>query len=482
MSQRLAKTGRALPAIRAVKNGLSPGRLLIAAAIFHLTVTAAVFGSGRFGLLPGTFNRDGIAVSFAPDGVMFHDGAAELSELLRRGDFGNWIAAHQPFHVRLYSICYAIFGPLVGKNIISAEPLNGSYYLAILALVFNLGRGAFGRRAGLLAAGAVALWPSLLLHTTQPLRDQLFIIGALAFVLIVLRWLTRTYTWPEALSRAALGGLTAVLVWLARDNMAVMLIAAGLLGAGLLALRQFAPGRVQAANLVGMALMLALVVGAMRVMPKFRPPEDRKGQYQNLVRQSVSGNLWERAVASVGLVRARFVYTYPDAGSNIDSDVQLDSFSDIVRYSPRAAAIGFFAPFPDTWFAPRRSVGSSAKALVGVETLMLYLVEVLAVCGLWLGRRRLAVWLLFLTSAAGMFVLGLVVVNVGALYRLRYLFLITLIVLAAGAVARALSRTGRWGDTAEDAPSGSEARPAQSSRPHLRQRLSAAGRAPDGPG
>jgi hypothetical protein len=356
MSRRLAETGRALPAIRAVKIGLSPARLLIAAAIFHLAVTTAVFGLGRFGLLPGTFNRDGIAVSFAPDGLMFHEGAAELSEILGRGDFGDWIAAHQPFHVKLYSICYALFGPLVGKNIISAEPLNGSYYLAILALVFNLGRGAFGRRVGLYSAVAVALWPSLLLHTTQPLRDQLFIIGMLTFVLIVMRWLTRTYTWPEALLRAAAGGLTAVLVWLARDNMAVMMIAAGLLGAGLLALRQFAQERVQVANLVGVALMLALVVGATRVMPQFRPPEDKKGAYQNLVKQSVSGNLWERAVASVGLVRARFVYTYPDAGSNIDSDVQFNSFADIIRYSPRAAAIGFFAPFPDMWFAPGRAV------------------------------------------------------------------------------------------------------------------------------
>lgn len=436
----MAKTGTAFAALRAVENGLSPVRLLIAATIFHLAVTVAIFGVGRFGFLPGTFNRDGIAVSFAPDGVMFHDDAAGLSEMLGRGDFGGWADEHQPLHVKLYSVCYTLFGAPLGKNIVSAEPLNLLYYLAILALVFNLGREAFGRRVGLLAAGVVGLWPSLLLHTTQPLRDQLFIVEMLAFVLILMSWLTRTYTWPRALMAAAAGALTAVLICLARDNMAAVMVAAGLLGAGLLGVRWIAEGRARAANLAGLALMLALAVGATLVMPKFRPPQDRKGTYQHLVKQSVSGNLWERAAARVGLVRVRFGYAYPDAGSNIDSGVQFNSFADIIRYSPRAAAIGFFAPFPDTWLTPGRAVGSSGKLLVGVENLMMYLVEALAIYGLWLGRRKLAAWLLFLISAAGIFMLGLVVVNVGALYRIRYLFLIMLIILAAEGTVRALGR------------------------------------------
>ncbi|MCA1567055.1 MAG: hypothetical protein LC803_15680 [Acidobacteria bacterium] len=124
----MAKTARAFAAIRAVKNGLSPVRLLIAATIFHLALTVAVFGLGWFGLLPGTFDRNGIAVSFASDGVDFHDGAAKLSEMPGRGDFSGWVSEHQPFHVKLYSICDTLFSALLGKNIISAEPLNVFYY------------------------------------------------------------------------------------------------------------------------------------------------------------------------------------------------------------------------------------------------------------------------------------------------------------------------------------------------------------------
>jgi hypothetical protein len=40
-------------------------------------------------------------------------------------------------------------------------------------------------------------------------------------------------------------------------------------------------------------------------------------------------------------------------------------------------------------------------------------------------------WLIFLTATAGLIGLGLVVVNAGALYRLRYVFWIMLIIIAA---------------------------------------------------
>ena len=40
-------------------------------------------------------------------------------------------------------------------------------------------------------------------------------------------------------------------------------------------------------------------------------------------------------------------------------------------------------------------------------------------------------WLLFLVATIGMLALGLVVVNAGALYRIRYVFWMMLIVIAA---------------------------------------------------
>ena len=72
-------------------------------------------------------------------------------------------------------------------NILTIEPLNLIYYLAILILVFKLGEAVFDYRAGLIAAGIVALWPSFLLHTTQLLRDPLLVLAVLVVIWTITR-------------------------------------------------------------------------------------------------------------------------------------------------------------------------------------------------------------------------------------------------------------------------------------------------------
>lgn len=51
----------------------------------------------------------------------------------------------------------------------------------------------------------------------------------------------------------------------------------------------------------------------------------------------------------------------------------------------------------------------------------------------------MSAWLLALSCAAGTTALGLVMPNVGTLYRLRYAFWMLLVVLAAGGAARFIS-------------------------------------------
>jgi hypothetical protein len=334
-------------------------------------------------------------------------------------------------------------------------------YLATLTLVFHLSQEISNRRGGFLAAAVVALWPSFLLHTTQPLRDPLFVAGMLAFIFVNVRLLSRDFPWGSALLTALSGGLVAAIVWLSRDTMQEVLMATSGIAGALLLIRQFgnnyfhagsgssAPGwRTRAPTLVGMALLIVFSVGIPRILPKFRRPDrndpanstSRDDIWQNSRRkmrdtlveqQPSSANPWSLFVARVGKLRRGFVVEFSDAGSNIDSDVQINSTVDFVRYLPRAAMIGFFAPFPKMWFVTGHQVSWSGRLLSGVEMLAIYLVEVLAILELWNGRRRLAVWFLWLVAAMGMISLGLVVINMGALYRLRYCFVILLITLAS---------------------------------------------------
>ena len=410
---------------------VTPARLLLVAGLFHIALAVSVFTLGRAHVLPGTFDQNGNAISVAPDTVGFHDGAVGLAEMLGHGDFARWAAEHQPFHVNVYSICFLLFGRLVGENILTAEPINVGCYLAVLTLVFALGRDAVNRRVGLLAAIIVALWPSFLLHTTQLLRDQFFIIGMLALLVITQRWLTRDHTWTEALLAGGTGGLLAMFIWLARDNLALVMVATAIIGATLVFVRQVRERRILTANVAGMVLMLLLTITATQIFPRYRNPEkSRKQAIIEPITQRMSVTPWGRVAAYITALRIRFILTYPDAGSNIDSDLQFNRTRDVLFYLPRAAEIGFFAPFPKMWFTPGKQVGSAGRLLMGIETLFIYLAEALALYGFWKGRGRYSFWLLFLVSTLGMIALGLVVVNVGALYRIRYLFMLMIIILA----------------------------------------------------
>lgn len=432
-----------------ISGWFSPRHLLIAGAIFHLVVTMSIYGLGRYGLLPGTFDTNGIAVSFATDGIELREEAAKLSDDLTSGRIRDWLTANSPLHIKLYSICFGLLAPLFGSTILSAEPLNALCYLAILALTFSLGQEVFNRRAGLIAAVTVALWPSLLLHTTQLLKDPLFLVGMLAFILINVRLLSRNLSLPKALLTGGSGGLVAAFIWLVRDNMAGIMILSMATAAGLLIARQVREKHFQAANLVGMVLLILMIIGATRLIPKFRPPEmpmhtvETTGAEKSLERvgsatnpTSVASNPSTGFVRRVWNARQRFIDEYPDAGSNIDSQVELITTADILRFLPRATVIGFFAPFPNMWLGAGNQVGPAGRRLSGVETLAMYLVEGLAIVGLWTGWRRFSVWLLWLVATIGMISLGLVVVNVGALYRLRYVFVILLIILAAEGAAQ----------------------------------------------
>lgn len=442
------------------------GRLLCVAALLHLALSVTLYEVGRRGAWPAVVDASGVVVSVAPDAAMFREGAAGLSGALWAGEVRYWFGADYPFHVKLYSICFALFGPWLGYNVLGAEPLNALLYLAGVALAFRIGAEVFGRRAGQLAAVAVALWPSYLLHSTQFLKDSLFVAGFLALGLILVRWLTRNYSAAAALPACAAGALTVVVLWLTRGDWGMLLIATVVIGLLLLVVRQFREGRMLPANLAGAVLLLAAAASVPRIMPqalrlgRVNSPVEAVAQARRAsqaransgraaggaaptTHEASRGPFLSGPAAYVGRMRRGVIAAFPDSGSNVDAGVNLDGMADLLRYLPRAAAVGFFAPFPDMWLSSGARVGSTGRRLAGLESVAMYAVEALALAGLWRGRRRLTVWLLSSVAAAGMTALGLVMANVGALYRLRFVFLSLLIIVAAGAVADALGRPAR---------------------------------------
>ena len=339
----------------------NPAALFVLAAAIHFLLCLSVFLVGRYDLAPQMFDTGGVGM-FATDAGRFQSEIQLSVEQLQRHEIAGWLTAAPPLHIKLYSLCAVLVEPLVGPGILNVEPLNLLYFLATLILVFKLGEVLGGKKTGMLAAVIVALWPSFLLHSVQPLRDPLFIVTMLAWMLFNLRWLTRNFSSREALANTAAGIGLSVVFFLVKNSMWELVLALALLPLLFLIIRQIVEKRLLTANLIGATLLLVAVVMIPKLLgpllkptalpvenvmtgrktaalPRINIESQRKMRFLDLPKRIVEA-------------RSEFKRQYESPGSNIDAEVHFNDSLDIVRYVPRAMVIGFFAPFPNMWLAP----------------------------------------------------------------------------------------------------------------------------------
>ncbi len=409
--------------------------LLLAAAILHICVTLAVFLIGKYQLFPSQIYPTGIG-RFASDGIMYQPQIVELGSIMKSEGPIAWATWPTQLHVRIYSLPAMIVSRWVAFNILTIEPLNLFYYLIIVAFVFKIGDTIFGYQSGLMAAAIVALWPSFLLHTTQLLRDPLLIGAFLVLVWCLVRLIRRDFPWRQSWQIALAGTVSLVIIRIVRLPMWYVVVAAVALAAGFLTVRLVRERRFDS---VGVASALVLIV-AVLVIPLCQPFFHN----QQVLRATryIENEDWQKLPVEEQIYgrREAFKLTLDDKGtvvaaedaSRIDADVKLDSRGAIIRHLPRAVVVGFFAPFPDMWLAAGKQVGSSGRLISGIEMLFTYVIESLALFGLWWRRRSLVAWLLVIVVGMGCVSLGLVVNIMGAMYRLRYPFWTLMVILGAG--------------------------------------------------
>jgi len=418
-----------------------PKHLILAAACFHLLVTSTVFFIGHFKLMPSQFNEVGIG-TFAFDGNFYRSEIESLSDLLVHGHVRTWLHANAELHTKLYSLPSAVFKPLTNFNVLTIEPLNNLYYLVILILIFQLARKVFDKRVGILSAMLVAVWPTFLLHTTQLLRDPLVTVALLCLWVVVCFPLISALSWRAGLLLGVMGAVSVVLVWIVRLPMWDVVRATTGLAVLLVVFHQLREKRFMIGNTVGVVLLALVVFVVPKASAQFTriSGQDTRPTWKGKVVPGLSASelqglpIWER------ISKRRQGFSWPNEeglppGSNLDGDVVFSSLTDIVRFVPRAALVGFFSPFPNTWFAPGLQVGRGGRLLAGFETLLTYIIAVFAAIAIWRNRRVLASWAMFLIVAVGAIGMGLIVINIGTLYRLRYPFWILLVILgSAGAI------------------------------------------------
>ena len=413
----------------------SPRRLLLLAAVLHITLTIGITLLGKSNLTPNTFDSNGVGIAFALDSATYRKHATEMSHLIREGRYRDWFYYRAPLatlHVRIYSISYALLGWVLGEGILAVEPINLFYYLSILILTYSIGASLFSPAVGRLAAVVIGLWPSLLIITTQLLQDPLFICAFLLLLLSLAVCINQQISFKQAFAYTGSGVASLLLVLLARSTMweivvAIVCLAALVCIISQLTMRRFDPRKNLAICLICIAaFVLPTIVSGRRVTDRVERAASSKSQVDT---PTIAAAPWSRFSQQIGWVRHRFIISYKSAGSNLDTDVELHTTGDVIRYFPRALQIGLLAPFPTMWFSAGKEVGLAGRLIVGAEMLGFYFLLSLACSTVVRERRQMAVWFLFATGVFGCVVLAYAVVNAGALYRLRYPYFIPIILL-----------------------------------------------------
>jgi hypothetical protein len=295
----------------------------------------------------------------------------------------------------------------------------------------------------------------------------------LTLVLVMTMWLTRELSWRTGLVTGLLGSTAVALIFATRAAFwGLILLGLILIGAVFLVFRNVRERSFPVGNILSVLVVLLVVIAgiflnAASLTPKDQeasPPETANlapanpnsaamtadqqanlpGKVTNVQNEaapavkpdnapqglsSPSPPKRNRFIALIQGMRDAFTYRYKDSATLIDSDAQFFTTMDLVRYLPRAMEIGFCAPFPNTWLGKGKQVGMAGRLLAGAEMLATYVLEMLALFGVWRARQRLSTWWLLCVILFGVTTLGLGLINVGALYRMRYGFFVLLIML-----------------------------------------------------
>jgi hypothetical protein len=276
--------------------------VVVASALLRSALAVALYEvSARALPLFGPLQIGGGFWVFSPDSAYFHEYARGAAVALRAG-LGLPFVSGSPDYPLLVTLAYRCFGPHPYYVIFSQIWTAGASVL----LAFLLGRALWGAGGGRLVAVLVAFWPSLVLWSTQLLKDA-------PMIFLIIAFLFGFHRFQGARGRAALAwgaeqALALFLIFRLRFYVGVALVLAIGLAAAVKVLVGLARGaRSEAARPASLVVGLAAaVLLSGLVNPEWLgKPRDREESHLRLARYMLSigdvdGAYWQlRGAASV---------------------------------------------------------------------------------------------------------------------------------------------------------------------------------------
>ena len=382
------------------------------------------------------------------DSVVYHQIAVKQARVIHEFGWGKWLlspAGQTPAGIASFFYAFLIPKPWV------LLPANAALYagsVCLLIKILSLFEKTSPRWIRVVAISPFLIFPSAAIIYGQLLKDGYFIFGNLLFIYSWLRWLQqRDLSETGSLREFAFCFLSVVLaylmVWVVRPYWGPIFFLWSLVFFILITFNQglnFSVGKrswkKKGIFWIG-SLVLVLFLGSalqQKKLPRSMISEV-PGQEQLKVEFSWQPSPWlpaslDSRLQSLAFSRKAFLVKYPQAGTNVDRDVNFQKAGDILGYLPRAFYVGFFMPTLALTFREGLNPGGTwMRWITGFEMILLCLCYPFLVLAGWAWRKKLEYWTLMIWAFGGILVYTLVSPNIGALYRFRYGFIMTLAAL-----------------------------------------------------
>lgn len=382
-------------------------------------------------ILPLTPWHAGHGLLAGGDWVSFHAIADKLATLIEESGWMYWqLRPEGQAPAGIASALYVLFGihePWV------VLPVNAALYATSAVLLWHsmmmLTRKPTIALAALLP---MLLFPSTAMIWGQIHKDVWALTGAMGLAWGLVCLSQAEVSLKTCVKLVTLAIVCTLLIWVVRPYANKIFFAACALGVVVLMLITRPRGVIwwlaAGSFLLAQATVNIFIAQTQASITQTQAPERPCDIWQ----QSPPIPLLDNQLGGLACAREGFRHGYPDAGSNIDTEVGFRNARDIVAYMPRALQIVLFSPFPTMWGMNAQQPGGAVMRLLVIPEMILYY---LALAGCVLAavkaqpRERATIVALVLFFLFVALTYALVVTNIGTLYRMRYPTMLLLLAL-----------------------------------------------------
>ena len=435
--------------------------------LFHVVCSLFLYGIAHTVILNEFHNGNGLW-NATKDSIKYHEEARRSVFYLQEGLWSMWwnlYPGHE--HVRIISGIYWITGY---SEPIAYEVFNSFAWAASVILIYKTSLLLFTKNNKIaLIAILFFFQPSILISSTQMLREPIFLLGFSLLIYCTIALLTKNSNKFKIICTLQVAIFLLILI---RDYLSGFFIVF-LIILSLIAIFQKKLSLLQIILMMSPLLIfenitfntylqeaskISLIQQEILIADYKEKEKEKSGAEELADKAEIKAGMTKEEAEIVEIARQRYEKTLlgsidkklsgvsrkissvrygfravnSGAGSSLDTETLFLSFGDIFNYIPRALQISFLSPFPNQWLEERVEVGVLGSILSGIEIFFWYFI--LLGCAYLLIKKPLIyipMTSIFIVSFSVILLIAISIPNLGAIYRMRQPYMLPFYIYGA---------------------------------------------------